>query len=63
MEGQIDRIGKTPVFADYGTMYAICDQQNPPDTWSDLVKKCAPPNGPKPVVIPPYQRKLVVVFR
>ena len=59
MEGQIERTGKTPIYADYGTMYALCDQQNPPEQWSDLLKKCAPPNGPKPVVIPPYQRKLV----
>jgi len=59
MEGQIERTGKTPIYADYGTMYALCDQQNPPESWKDIVKKCAPPNGPKAVVIPPYQRKLV----
>jgi len=59
VEGQIERTGKTPVFADYGTMFALCDPANPPETWSNELKNCSPPKGPKPLTIPPYQRKLV----
>ncbi len=51
----ITRPGETPSFYKYSISYALTSSKMPKETWPELVKEY----DPMPIIIPPYQRKIV----